>query len=150
MSGITVRSPAFGDHGVIPVEYSHERGDVSPPLEWADLPDGTAELELICEDPDAPGGSFTHWVLAKIPPTVSGIGAGEEVPGAVTGRNDFGTRGYGGPHPPPGARPHRYVFSLYAVREPLQLHGPVTAEQLRASMRGKELASGAIVGTYAR
>lgn len=150
MAGIELRSPAFNDHDLMPAEYSHESGDVSPPLEWSGVPKGTAELELICEDPDAPTGTFTHWVLGKIPPDLSGVGTRAEVPGAVVGRNDFGGHGYGGPHPPVGDRPHRYFFRLYAVREPLRLSRDPTGDELRTALEGKELASGTIVALYAR
>lgn len=150
MAGIELRSNAFNDHDIIPAQYSHERGDLSPALEWSNVPDGAAELALICEDPDAPTGTFTHWVVAKMPPRLAGLGEGEDTPEAVIGRNDFGRRGYGGPHPPVGDEPHRYFFRVYAVREPLRLPGEPTGGELREAMAGRELASGTLVGLYAR
>lgn len=150
MADIELRSPAFNDHDLIPARYSHEAGDVSPPLEWSGVPGGTAELALVCEDPDAPTGTFVHWLLARIPPTTMSLGPGERPEGTVAGRNDYGTAGYGGPHPPVGDPPHRYFFRLYAVREPLGLSSGFTADDLRRAVEGKVLASGNIVGTYGR
>lgn len=150
MAGVQVRSPAFGDHQRIPREYGHERGDVSPPLRWSQIPDGAAELALVCEDPDAPGGTFVHWALAAIAASSPGVEAGEAPQGAVAGVNDFGAEGYGGPHPPPGDRPHRYVFRLYALREPLALAPGFNAHDIHTAIEGKVLGSGELVGIYAR
>lgn len=150
MAGIEVRSSAFGDHDDIPSDYSHASGDVSPPLEWSGTPAGAAELALICEDPDAPGGTFTHWTLANIPASASGVDAGSQPEGAVAGRNDFGGQGYGGPHPPAGDEPHRYFFQLHALSEPVRLSPGFAPDDLRSAMEGKLLASGNLVGTYGR
>ncbi|MGH9183228.1 MAG: YbhB/YbcL family Raf kinase inhibitor-like protein [Acidimicrobiales bacterium] len=150
MAAIELRSPAFNDHAPIPARYSRDGGDVSPPLEWSGIPEGTAELALLCEDPDAPGGTFIHWVLAGIDPSSSGLAAGEVPPGAVEGPNDFGDLGYGGPRPPAGDDAHRYVFRLFATSEPLGLSPGSSADDLGAAIEGKELAEGTIVGTYRR
>lgn len=150
MREIKLRSPAFNDHGPIPKEYSHEAGDVSPPLEWSGVPDEAVELVLVCEDPDAPVGTFVHWLLAGIPPETEGLAAGEQPTGAVPGRNDYGTLGYGGPHPPPGDRPHRYVFRLMALSEPSGLEPGFSAEDLDEALRDKVIASGTLVGVYGR
>jgi Raf kinase inhibitor-like YbhB/YbcL family protein len=145
-----MRSAAFSDHAMIPAEYSHQAGDVSPPLEWSDVPDDAAELVLACEDPDAPAGSFVHWLLAGIPPETDGIGSGEEPAEAVAGRNDYGRLGYGGPHPPAGDEPHRYFFRLYALSEPSELTSGFTAEDLRVALQERIVATGTLVGTYGR
>ncbi|MGP3910789.1 YbhB/YbcL family Raf kinase inhibitor-like protein [Nonomuraea sp. 10N515B] len=135
---------------MIPREYSHEAGDVSPALEWAGVPDEAAELVLVCEDPDAPGGTFTHWLVAGIPPDASGLEAGDELKAFTVGRNDFGTQGYGGPHPPPGDAPHRYFFRLYAMPASTGLADGSSAAEFRRATEGKVLASGTLVGTYGR
>jgi Raf kinase inhibitor-like YbhB/YbcL family protein len=95
-------------------------------------------------------GTFAHWVLAGLQPTATGLAEGEHPAAAVEGRNDFGEEGYGGPMPPVGDGPHRYVFRVYASSAPLGLTGAPTAEDLRRALEGKELASGTLVGTYQR
>lgn len=150
MAGIELRSSAFTDHTPIPDRYARAGDDVCPPLEWLGLPEGTAELALICEDPDAPSGTFTHWALASISPSQSGIAEGSEPRESVAGGNDFGESGYGGPHPPAGDDPHRYFFRLYALRERLNMREGFTAPELRDAMKDKILGSGHIVGTYGR
>ncbi|MBE1559248.1 YbhB/YbcL family Raf kinase inhibitor-like protein [Nonomuraea africana] len=135
---------------MIPRDHSHEAGDVSPQLQWSDVPDGSAELALVCEDPDAPSGTFTHWLVAGIPPDTTQMEAGAELKAYVVGRNDFGRQGYGGPHPPPGDDPHRYFFRLYALSAPTDLSDGFSAEDLRRATEGTVLASGTLVGTYGR
>ncbi|GLX02746.1 YbhB/YbcL family Raf kinase inhibitor-like protein [Microtetraspora sp. NBRC 16547] len=150
MAGITLRSTAFGDHAVIPRGYSHDAGDVSPPLQWSGVPPETAELALVCEDPDAPGGTFTHWLVAGIPPESDHLDAGAKLGEHLVGRNDFGRQGFGGPHPPVGDAPHRYFFRLYALSAPPGLSDGFSARDLRRAVEGRVLASGTLVGTYAR
>ncbi|GLW67405.1 hypothetical protein Arub01_56480 [Actinomadura rubrobrunea] len=150
MDYITLRSPAFSDHTPIPAEYAHAQGDVSPPLVWSPPPGAVAELALICEDPDAPAGTFVHWLLAGIDPDAGGVEAGGVPEGAAVGRNDFGFRGYGGPHPPVGDDPHRYVFRLYGLSGATGLKDGFTADDFRTAVEGKTVASGALVGTYGR
>lgn len=144
-----LRSPAFSDHSLIPAQYSHERGDFSPPLVWSDVPEETAELVLTCEDPDAPGGGFVHWLLAGIPPREGGLEAGRQPARAVGGRNGYGADSYGGPNPPVGDDPHRYFFRLYALPEPSGLRPGFTAEQWDA-VKDKALAKATLVGTFGR
>lgn len=150
MAGIDVRSSAFTDHTPIPGEYSRASGDVFSRLEWLGVPEGAAELALICEDPDAPMGTFTHWLLANVSPSDSGIPEGRPPETAVAGSNDFGDAGYGGPHPPAGDEPHRYCFRVYALRQPLDMPPGFTVDQLRNAMDDRTLDSGHLVGTYAR
>ena len=114
------------------------------------MPEEAVELAVLCEDPDAPSGTFTHWVLAGLQPTATGLAEGEHPAAAVEGRNDFGEEGYGGPMPPVGDGPHRYVFRVYAASAPLGLTGAPSADDLRRALEGKELASGTLVGTYQR
>lgn len=150
MHEMKLRSPAFSDHTLIPREYSHESGDVSPPLEWSDVPDEAVELVLLCEDPDAPSGTFVHWLLAGIPAETTALEPGEVPTAAVSGRNDYGSAGYGGPHPPVGDDPHRYFFRLAALTEPSGLAEGFTAEDLRVAIEEKVVATGNLVGTYGR
>lgn len=150
MDEITLRSRAFGEQDTVPKEYSHDAGDVSPPLEWSGVPDDAVELVLVCDDPDAPVGTFTHWLLAAIPPETEGLEAGDLPPEAVQGRNDFGGLGYGGPHPPEGASPHRYVFRLMALSEPSGLPEGFAAEDVDDATEDKVLATGTLTGRYGR
>ena len=150
MQAIELRSAAFSDHTFIPDRYSYEGGNTSPPLEWAHLPAGTEELALICEDPDAPTGTFVHWVVAGISPQTEGVGEGDLPRNAVTGRNGFGQRGWGGPRPPVGDEPHRYFFRLYACDRRLGLGEDTSADDLRAAVEGHALASGTLVGVFGR
>ena len=108
------------------------------------------ELAVLCEDPDAPSGTFSLWVLAGLQPTAPGLAEGEHPAAAVEGRNDFGEEGYSGPRPPVGDGPHRYVFRVFAASGPLGLVAGASADDLRRALEGKELASGTLVGTYQR
>jgi Raf kinase inhibitor-like YbhB/YbcL family protein len=148
--GIMLRSPAFADHAPIPGRYARDGENVPPPLEWSQVPEGTAELALICEDPDAPGRTFVHWVVTGIPPDASGIDESGLPEGAQEGRNDFGERGWGGPRPPVGDKAHRYFFRLYAVDRPLGLGPNATGPQVKAAVEGHEVAAGTLVGLFAR
>lgn len=147
---LALRSPAFADHGVIPDRYTLEGANTSPPLDWSAPPEGTAELALLCEDPDAPGGPFTHWVVVAIPPDAAGIPEGRLPKGAVAGRNDFGELGWSGPRPPVGDNPHRYVFRLSALDRPLGLSEGALAAEVQAAARDHVLARGTLVGRFAR
>jgi Raf kinase inhibitor-like YbhB/YbcL family protein len=151
---LTVLSSAFQEGDKIPAKYTCEGQDVSPPLAWSEPPAGTRSLALIVDDPDAPGGVFTHWLLFNIPPDSRELP--EAVPtqaelasGALQGKTDFGRIGYGGPCPPPG-RPHRYQFTLYALDQPLDLEGGASKKQLLSAMEGHILAQGQLTGTYQR
>ncbi|MGG2463639.1 YbhB/YbcL family Raf kinase inhibitor-like protein [Streptomyces sp. RGM 3693] len=150
MTGVELRSAAFRDHGAIPRRHSGEGDDVSPPLTWSVVPDSTLELVLLCEDPDAPGGSFLHWLVTGIDPRSSGAAEGETPPGGHEWPNGFGRLGWGGPMPPPGHGAHRYFFRLWAVTESLPLHGKPTVDAVHRAVKGRELASGMLVGTYER
>lgn len=147
---IELRSTAFADHAPIPERHSKDGEGLSPPLAWSGVPADTAELAVVCEDPDAPGGTFVHWVLVGINPALNELTDGETPSGAAQGRNDFGEEGYGGPSPPVGDRPHRYVFRIFAASEPLGLNAGVSADDLRKALAGRELATGTLVGTYQR
>jgi Raf kinase inhibitor-like YbhB/YbcL family protein len=149
-TGLTLRSAAFNDHTLIPDRYSYAGGNHSPPLEWTAVPDGTAQLALLCEDQDAPGGTFTHWIVTRIPPTASGMAEGELPPGAVAGPNSFGEDGWGGPQPPVGDEPHRYQFRLYALSRPLAPTDGAGADDVRAAIADRVLDQTTLVGLFGR
>jgi Raf kinase inhibitor-like YbhB/YbcL family protein len=147
-------SPAFGAGADIPKQYTGDGKDVSPPLRWAEPPQGTKSFALICDDPDAPRGTWVHWVLFNLPADrrqlEEGVPTDGELPGgARQGKNDFGKIGYGGPAPPPG-KPHRYYFRLYALDGPLDLAAGATRSQVVTAMKGHILAEGELMGRYGR
>ena len=143
---IRVSSPAFATGGRIPVRFTCQGADISPPLRWTSVPSTTKELALLMIDLNAPGGTFTHWVLAGIPPATRGMAAGRVPRGAVAGRNGFGKIGYGGPCPPAG-KPHHYVIDLMALRKRLKL-SPGFASGVLAG--GRPVGTGVLRGTYSR
>jgi Raf kinase inhibitor-like YbhB/YbcL family protein len=148
--GLELRSTAFTDSTMIPGRHAYETGNVSPELEWRELPDGAAELVLICEDPDAPDGTFVHWLVTGIDPAVTGVAEGAEVPSGTAARNGYGERGWGGPRPPVGDDPHRYFFRLHAVDTRLGLDADADAGQVREALNGHILSTGTLVGLFAR
>jgi Raf kinase inhibitor-like YbhB/YbcL family protein len=150
MAGIELRSPAFGDHEVIPGRHAHDRDNLSPALEWAGVPEGTVELLLLCEDPDAPSGNWLHWLVTGIDPAVTGTGEGQPPAGGQEWVNGFGERGYGGPEPPIGDKAHRYFFRLYALAEPVRLPARPKVADVHSAVDDSALASGTLVGLYQR
>lgn len=151
---LKVSSPAFQEGGEIPLRYSCEGEDVSPVLQWSDPPEGTKSIALIMDDPDAPGGTFTHWVLYNLPPDSRSLpeaipAKAEPSTGTLQGKNDFQKTGYSGPCPPPG-RPHRYQFTVYALDRALNLEAGISQRQLREAIEGHILAQGRLTGTYQR
>lgn len=151
---IELTSTAFRDGQPIPRVYTGDDRDVSPPLKWTEPPPGTESFALVCEDPDAPRKTWVHWVLFNLPPEARELAEGvppqQALPdGAVQGKNDFGTLGYGGPAPPRG-KPHRYFFKLSALDTRLELPAGATRDQLLAALRGHVLAEGQLMGTYSR
>jgi Raf kinase inhibitor-like YbhB/YbcL family protein len=150
---IKVSSTAFEEEGMIPAKYTCDEEDVSPPLAWDSIPEGTKTLALICDDPDAPVGTWVHWVLFNLPADISELP--ENIPpekelenGAKQGTNDFGRIGYGGPCPPGGT--HRYYFKLYALDVELDLEAGERKPQLLEAMEGHILAEGQLMGRYSR
>lgn len=150
MAGIDLRSTAFDDGAFIPRRHSKEGENVSPPLSWSGVPDGTAELLLLCEDPDAPSGTFLHWLVTGIDPTSDGVEAGRAPRGGTPMTNGYGERGWGGPLPPPGDKAHRYFFRLYALPEPVSVEDGAGADAVRAAVADRRLASGTLQGLYRR
>jgi hypothetical protein len=144
----TLTSTAFAEGGSIPREYTCDADDVSPPLAWTGLPEGSAALALVVDDPDA--GGFVHWVVYDIDPAVAGLAEGASTaPGApAQGRNSFGQTGYGGPCPPSGT--HHYLFRLLALDQELGLSGTPDAASVLAAADGHILEEARLTGTYTR
>ncbi|MFQ5965417.1 MAG: YbhB/YbcL family Raf kinase inhibitor-like protein [Candidatus Scalinduaceae bacterium] len=150
---LEIKSTSFVEGGTIPGKYTCDGPDVSPPLSWAQSPEGTKSLVLICDDPDAPMGTWVHWVLYGLSPNTLELPEGipvEEVVlgGAKQGTNDFRRIGYGGPCPPGGT--HRYYFKLYAVDSELDLDAGATKDEVLKAIEGHVLAEGQLMGRYSR
>jgi len=151
----TLTSTAFRDGAAIPVKHTCDGGDVSPPLAWSGAPAGTRCFALIADDPDAPAGSWVHWVVYNLPAAVSELPENVakvealDLAGARQGRNDFRRPGYGGPCPPPGPA-HRYFFTLYALDTPLTLKAGAQRKDVETAMEGHVLGSAQLMAKYAR
>jgi Raf kinase inhibitor-like YbhB/YbcL family protein len=147
-----VFSSAFSDGGWIPSLHSCEGADVSPSLEWSGEPAGTRSFALVVDDPDAPSGTWTHWLLFDIPATVHTLAQGYKAGSlGVSGENDFGKLGYGGPCPPKGHGTHRYFFTLYAVDvTTLGIKSSVTAAGLKRALAGHAVAEARYMGKFER
>ncbi|WP_456443630.1 YbhB/YbcL family Raf kinase inhibitor-like protein [Caldithrix abyssi] len=146
-------SSAFEEGGMIPSIYTCDGQDVSPPLRWSDVPQETRSFALICDDPDAPMGTWVHWVIYNIPDTTRSLP--EAIPsserldnGTLQGKNDFKRYGYGGPCPPGGT--HRYFFKLYALDTKLDLPAGATKAQLLKAMNGHIVGEAQLMGKYSR
>ncbi len=148
MTELSLRSAAFADGEPIPRRHTCEGEDLSPPLSWSGVPEGTRSLALIVDDPDAPAGTFVHWLAWGLDPARGGLGEGEAAP--VEGRNGFGASGYRGPCPPPGHGPHRYFFRLFALDSELGLAAGASRAELERALEGHVLARAELAGTYER
>lgn len=149
-----VTSPAFAEGEAIPRRYTCDGDDQSPPLEWLDVPGGARSLALVCDDPDAPAGTWVHWVIYGLSAAITGLAEGVravEVTAdkARQGRNDFRRIGYGGPCPPPGG-PHRYFFRLYAVDCEVDLSPGATKTALLKAIEGHVVEEATLMGRYKR
>lgn len=151
---LQIASPDFQDGGEIPVEFTCDGDNRSPLLSWDRPPDGTESVVLIVDDPDAPTGIFTHWVIFNMDGNTDrikrGVEAGESINGGVQGRNNFIQRGYGGPCPPRGDDPHEYRFMVFALNAKLDLEEDASAQDVLAAVRGSVIANGSMSGMYAR
>lgn len=147
---IAVTSSAFAEGAAIPSRFSCEGADVSPALSLGSLPNGTQSLAIIVEDPDAPSGTFTHWLLWNLPPTQNLTeGADVAALGARVGTNDFGNRTYQGPCPPPGA-PHHYLFRVFALDASIDLAAGAKRTAFYDAVTSHELGQGQLTGTFQR
>jgi Raf kinase inhibitor-like YbhB/YbcL family protein len=150
-----IMSDAFEYGGDLRNRYAREHKNLSPPLKWTGVPDGAVELALVCDDPDAPRGTWTHWLLWGLSPERTEVPQGvakaetlSQLDNAIQGRNDFGNIGYDGPQPPSGT--HRYFFRLYALSEKLNLAPGSPITELKAALEGKVLAEAETMGVYTR
>ncbi|MBW1972013.1 MAG: YbhB/YbcL family Raf kinase inhibitor-like protein [Deltaproteobacteria bacterium] len=150
---IEIKSDAFEDGGMIPKKYTCDGEDISPPLRWSSFIEGTKTFAIICDDPDAPMGTWVHWVIFNIPATVNELP--ENIPPkevlemkAKQGTNDFRKIGYGGPCPPGGT--HRYYFKIYALDTKINLDPGITKSQLLKAIKDHILAEGQLMGRYSR
>jgi Raf kinase inhibitor-like YbhB/YbcL family protein len=141
-------SPAFATGAMIPKVFTCDGDDVSPPLDWSGVPPGTRELALVVEDVDA--DRFAHWTLVRIPAATTRVDAGRVPRGAVQTENGFGDRRYGGPCPPKGDAPHRYVFTLYALGARSGLTADASPDDVAAALRAHATARGTLTVRYAR
>lgn len=153
VTAMEVSSPAFQDGGRIPAKYTADGDDMSPPLNWSPAP-GVSEYALICDDPDAPSGVFTHWVIYNLPSGYTGLPEGvsqeQDLPdGSMQGVNSMGKIGYNGPAPPPG-KPHHYNFTVYALDVKMDLPPGITKNELLTAMKGHIISQGKLTGLYGR
>ena len=152
-SAMKIESSAFSAGQSIPRQYTCQGADRSPALSWSGAPQGTKSFALITEDPDAPSGTWIHWVIFNLPAATTSLPEGvpttDSAAGGTQGRNDFGKIGYGGPCPPPG-KPHRYFFKLYALDTKLELKSGATKPDVEQAIHGHVLAQAELMGTYQR
>lgn len=149
-----ITSSAFEEGGTIPTKYTCDGPDLSPPLKWSGAPERTKSFALICDDPDAPMGTWVHWVIYNIPGEATGLPEGVSADrtlesGAKQGLTDFKRVGYGGPCPPRGPV-HRYYFKLYAVDSVLELEPGVKKKDLLRAIDGHILGEAQLMGRYGR
>jgi len=149
----TLQSSAFQNGGSIPKKFTCEAADVSPELTWSGVPEKTQSFALIADDPDAPMGTWVHWVIYDLPPNAAKLSEAvpkqEQAASGTQGKNDFGKIGYGGPCPPPG-KPHRYFFKLYALDGKLNLKPGARKAEVEAAMKGHILGQAELRGKYGR
>ncbi len=150
---LTITSPAFASGASIPAVYTCNGAGISPALAWGDPPAGTKSFALIMDDPDAPGGTWVHWVIYNISAASHGLAqaasADAQLPdGSLNGKNSWGRLGYGGPCPPGGT--HRYYFKIYALDAILSLSSGANNTQVLPAMQGHILAQGELMGTFGK
>jgi Raf kinase inhibitor-like YbhB/YbcL family protein len=141
---LELRTSAFSDNSIMAKRHAKDGDNEAPDLVWNGVPEGTRELALLVADPDAPTGTFLHWLVTGIAPEAQGVEGGRQH------ENGFGEQGWGGPLPPVGDDPHRYVFRLYALGEPFAAPEPADADSLRAWLDEHALATGTVTGLYGR
>ena len=144
-----VKSPAFKNNGYIPKRYAGDGDNISPPLKFENVPKGTKSFVLIVDDPDAPMGTFNHWVVFNIPSKTNEFKEGKVPAGSIQGSNTAGQAVYHGPYPPPG-KPHHYIFKLYALNAVLSLKEGATKGEVEEAMGSHVLAHCILTGMYKR
>lgn len=144
---MNISSSAFENEGIIPSEFTCDGQDFSPPISITNVPKNAKTLSIIMDDPDAPMGTFTHWLVWNIPPTKTHFSSGEKID-FVQGRTSFGRSGYGGPCPPSGT--HRYFFKIYALDTKLELKPGSSVKELQSAMSGHIIAEAVLMGKYSR
>jgi Raf kinase inhibitor-like YbhB/YbcL family protein len=149
-AAISVTSPDFGDGDPIPPELSCDGDDRSPPLAWQGVPAGAAELALVVDDPDAPGGTYVHWVVFHVDPASTGVAVATVPPGARQARNSAGHARYDGPCPPERDGAHRYRFTLYALDRSVDAGDGADLGDVLAAIGGAAIAKGTLTGTFDR
>ena len=152
---ISVTSSAFKDGELIPQPHTCDGANISPDLSWSGVPSGAQSLALIVDDPDAPEKAFTHWVVFNMPTTITSLpqaASDEHITdlGAAFGKNDFGKLEHGGACPPQGDKPHRYIFTLYALDAKLDLAAGASKDEVVKAMEGHVVGQGKLTGTYVR
>lgn len=143
-----ILSPVFNHNKKIPAKYTCDGENINPPLEFVDIPNKAKSLVLICDDPDAPMGTWIHWVVLNIDPKTKEIPENSVPDGCVLGVTSFGSKKYGGPCPPSGE--HRYIFKLYVLKEKLELNSDATMSELMKEIDGNILAEAELIGLYSR
>jgi Raf kinase inhibitor-like YbhB/YbcL family protein len=151
---LELSSSGFTEGGTIPIKYTCDGDDLSPPLTWSGAPAETQAFALVCDDPDAPVGTWDHWIVFNLPAELTSLPEGMTTKSELGkdlchGRNSWQRSGYGGPCPPPG-KPHRYFFKLYALSAPVDLPDNATKAELLEAMKPLVLASASLMGTYRR
>jgi Raf kinase inhibitor-like YbhB/YbcL family protein len=154
ISVIEFSSPAFDDGDDIPIAYTCDGDDSSPPLRWSEMPAGTRSIAIVVDDPDAPSGIFRHWSVYNVPSGTRSLSVGQPATAKLKdsirqAQNDFGNTGYGGPCPPSGQE-HEYLFFIYALTESIDLEENATPKQVSESIRGLVIGTGSFSGMYAR
>ncbi|MGB9937943.1 MAG: YbhB/YbcL family Raf kinase inhibitor-like protein [Methanobacterium sp.] len=149
---INIKSNSFNEGSSIPKKFTCDNINISPQLQWDSIPDDTRSLAILCEDPDAPSGLFTHWIIFNIPPEVNELPENIEKKeklknGAIQGTTTHGSSGYGGPCPPQGPA-HRYFFRIYAIDTLLDLDASAGRQELLDALKGHVLDEGALIGKY--
>ncbi len=154
MEKISVLAEGFNEGDTIPDEFTCNGKNISPSISWKGIPAGTESITLIMDDPDAPRGTFVHWVIYNMPARTRDLPKGMPnnktlADGSMQGMTDFGRPGYGGPCPPPG-KPHRYFFKVYALDMKINLPAGASKSQVESAMKGHILAEGVLMGKYQR
>ena len=147
-AALKVTSSTFSDGGKIPKKYTCDASNVNPPLRIENLPNTVKSLALIVDDPDAPGRTWTHWLVWNIEPKTTEIPEARAPSGSVQGKNDFGDASYGGPQPPSGT--HRYYFKIFALDKTLDLKAGAKRKEVDAAIKGHVIAQGEVMGKYSK